>query len=205
MKYEMDRRSCLVAALGGAAAIATGCASQSPTETYEEPFSSIYISGELNQIVVLGSRFHYVFDAPVALVKLIRSDFHKHLKASFSGFSVHYGKSIQGMLTLMLDGESWIESASQLGMQRASNGEGVFSVELRGTRYLASRVVQPSQARTELNREYKVSIVDYSGFGQQPDPSPVGQSSNGLLNLLLVPLTPLLLFLVVCSGCKLVR
>jgi hypothetical protein len=67
---------------------------------YSEIISSILISVDGKNIVVLGKDFHYIFDAPSDLVKILSSPLHKKVEGNLYGFSVNGDNIIKWQLAL---------------------------------------------------------------------------------------------------------
>jgi len=186
----------------------TACATSYSTRTYKESFSSILISEDQKKIVVLGERFHYVFDVPERLPAFLGSPLRPSLSARFSHLSVEEDGHIQGYLHLFLPFEHRKATeeqkllAGELGMTVIHSL--VYSAEemhLKGQRFLANQAAVPPGTSTSLNREYIAEIYEQPTKAEiyaRLHPSPVQRAADGALVLLAIPLLPFFF----CPNCR---
>lgn len=205
---ELQRRKMLgwmgAAAVGATAMSLEGCVTARLYEDtrYAETFSAMYITQDRRQIVILGPRFHYIFDAPFEMPRLVQSELHADLRASFDGFVVASDQTITGTYKLVLNrgkGGYRPEQASQaetLGMRSDSGGQLALSGSLKGRRYAAGQAPAGDQQATALNRSYTVSIREQPTVGGAMGRlalTPVTVAADGVLMLTAMVLTPFVL------------
>ena len=170
-----------------------GCATAVPAagRAYREAVSAVYITADHSQIAVLGAHHHYVFDAPPALGKLLKSDLHKDLVGQFDEFRVDATNTMSGTVQVMLG---------------AAHGAGtpLLTANLRGRRYAARELRVGNAQATELNRTYSVLVQEPSSPCDPALPSPVHQAANGLLSIAMLPLLPLFILHAIgtCIACR---
>ncbi len=147
---------------------------------YEENISSVLISQDKKKIVVIGRKYHYIFDAPTTLVNTLESPIHNKVQAYFSGdFIVDASDHINGLLELRLDEkatDSERSIARSIGIKNSNYFRALsWSSELAGTRYSAQEFTGDTSFY-KLNRPYSVRIK--------------GERS-AILKAMRVPLTPI--------------
>lgn len=128
-----------------------------PEQTYREVVSSILISADGKKLVVVTSRFHYIFDTSPAMIKALQGKYHEFLSAKFSGFHVSRNGKINGSISLSLSGapDNVVAGALAVGFSKTVNGT-IFNTVLNGFRYNAG--VIPSLKKYQLNRTYEIEV-----------------------------------------------
>ncbi|EHP41852.1 hypothetical protein OR16_18716 [Cupriavidus basilensis OR16] len=213
----MHRRSFLAAgtlatlALGGCATAALyDEIEKKEYGDYKEIISEILISQDGKSIVILGDKYHYIFDANADLLKAISSDIHPRLKARFRRFEVNREGNIAGNLDLMLDGaatEDERKQAGELGFKAASRNENPSlsrAYRLAGKRYSAAKFAMPGQAK-QLNQAYAIDVREEKPIGAKAALAvftPVTVAADGVMYLLSIPLLPLAIGVVVASSAR---
>lgn len=203
---DLRRKLILV---GGMAAIpmATGCFTSAlvqdattPDRTvYAETVSSILVSGNGKALVVVGEKYHYIFDAPESVKATLQSDFRKIVEVGFDRFVVDTSQRITGTYRLRIDknapGEQK-EKALAAGFKALPTGELVASGSVTGQRYAANGI-QPTDASQKLQKEYQVSIAEEKALGAKPAKlllTPITIAVDGVLFLAAIPLLALVAF-----------
>lgn len=170
-------------------------------KSYVETFSAMYITQDGRQIVILGPRYHYVFQAPVELVRLVQSELHPDLQANFDDFVVAADQTISGRYDLRLSLQKDRDTpergalAQSMGMAPRVRGEWTISGTLKGQRYAARESSQASDAMTPLNRSYTVTIQEQPSAGEAMRRialTPVTLAADGVLMIASVILLPLI-------------
>ncbi len=190
-----------VAAAGAATLSLEGCMTTQLHEPkyYTETFSAMYITQDQKQIVILGPRYHYIFQAPAELVRLVQSELHADLRASFDDFEVAADQTITGRYDLSLSlGKASLTPekealAQALGMAPRVRGEWTTKGTLKGQRYAAGDAHRGSEAMTPLNRSYSVSIREQPTAGEAMAKialTPVTVAVDGALMIAAVVLLP---------------
>src|SRR5690606_19135578 len=93
-----------------------GCKNLSPDsnrEVYKENFSSIYVTEDKKTLVVVGDRFHYIFDADPIIVSTLYSSYHPYTSATFSDFQVNEKNEVFGFFGIYLDAHAGDEALRQ--------------------------------------------------------------------------------------------
>jgi hypothetical protein len=131
---------------------------------YKEYVRSVLVSADERQIVVLGTQYHYVVQAPKELVDVLKSDVRKIVFADFSSTSVDSNGDLLCFLDLYakptLVAEE--ERLGALGFKEVGDHDArkmKLSFRLLGKRYTAiDKFNLPSSY--ELNQMYEVSVLE---------------------------------------------
>jgi hypothetical protein len=141
-------------------------------EHYVEKVDEVLITEDRRQVVFLGTAFHYVFDADPVLAEVLGRSVQRELKARFGSFVVEHDRSITGSVRLWLDerahpddvrevvGLGFSIPATRVAVPRES---AVHQAKLSGRRYDAKGFVHKASL-TELNRSYRVHLIDRGGY-----------------------------------------
>jgi hypothetical protein len=169
-------------------------------ESYRENISTVLISKDEKNLIVVTRQFHYIFDAPTTIVTSLKSSFHHLLSAGFSNFYVDASGKTTGLVELTLRNakEPEIQAALNAGFTRAASQWGPqaqVKVALQGIRYVAANVQAPQSYK--LNEIYTVNITEQQSINQKVGhalATPITLAADGL-GLLFVGV-PLLVFFV---------
>jgi len=153
----MNRRKFTQAAIA-TLLVPTLCASTLAAQSYKEEICSILMSEDGKKLIVATEKYHYIFDAPPVLMSALKGPLHKSLSASFSMFSVSANDMISGVVTITLpkSTEEVLQTASNAGFTRNSEGGAFYSTRLRGERFSSGGIVIPDNYR--LNQKYVIEI-----------------------------------------------
>ncbi|GAA0753052.1 hypothetical protein LRH25_26405 [Ideonella azotifigens] len=175
---------------------------------YTETISSLLISQDRKNIVVIGSGYHYIFDAPPGLLALLASPLHARSKGNLSSFRVDAKGKIRGHYTLQIDNlitPSEQDAARSMGFIRGAdpaNPEAhVLRGELVGQRYLQSTLVS-ARATEKLNQRYVIEVTAEQSTGDRVAgalSTPVTVATDGVLLLYTIVLSPIVVPLVVLT------
>ncbi|HSI48865.1 MAG TPA: hypothetical protein VLA61_11380 [Ideonella sp.] len=175
---------------------------------YTETISSLLISQDRRNIVVIGSGYHYIFDAPPGLQALLASPLHARSKGNLSSFRVDAKGKIRGHYTLQIDNlitPAEQDAARNMGFIRGvdpANPEAhVLRGELVGQRYLQSTLVS-ARATAKLNQRYVIEVTAEQSTGDRVAgtlSTPVTVATDGVLLLYTVVLSPIVVPLVVLT------
>ncbi|MBD3618633.1 MAG: hypothetical protein HUJ28_04105 [Chromatiales bacterium] len=184
---DVGRRRFLCAGLVGMAGGLSGCTAELyRRKEYKEEVSSVLFTEDMKKIVVIGRGYHYIFDAPEALVHSLRSNLHAKMHARFYPFDVHADQRITGKLSLLIDVElsaEEVEQAMSLGFKPRVESGYVLHMELSGIRY-DSGGIQATAPSQRLNKTYTVSVsVDHTamGYAKRAALTPVTVAADGVL------------------------
>jgi hypothetical protein len=163
---------------------------------YQEDISSILITEDGKQLVILGNKYHYVLKAPPNLSEILRSPISKHVVAKIPPLLVTEDGKITGVLYLVMEDSvpSPIkEHATPFGF-RPDGWRGMFSYEsrLEGVRYIEKQVLPP-QPTIGLRQTYSITIEEFKPRNGEKSPlqlvlTPVTLTVDGVLMLGAVPL-----------------
>ena len=110
-------------------------------ETYWEHISGFLVSEDVDQVVVLGDSYHYIFKND-ALKKALLSEYRKYYTPRFIDFRVN-GDVVVGELRLIMDGDSVADDKFRVWASEAGfvfNGKELTLVlPLEGKRYMPSK------------------------------------------------------------------
>ena len=166
-----DRRNFMtfgtVAALGGLSA----CADPNKFITqnlfanhrYVESVSSLLISSDDKNIVVITEKYHYIFDAPPDMVAALKAPFHRSIEGSLGTLFIAGSGAASIRYELLLKDAATPQERDQAlaaGFQARGKASDTLSIrgELHGTRYESGGVQPPAQSPLRLNRTYEISV-----------------------------------------------
>lgn len=144
----------------------SSCSSISTNEkVYTEKFSSVLISSDQKDLVVLGMQYHYVFKPSKRFIEAINSDFKRSVIGHvIDDFDVAgQGKTFGYFRLQLVDNasESDVRKALETGFSRDEKTGMIYLTEaLDGTRYSAKEFKTPF-TETTLNRTYSVQVKDH--------------------------------------------
>ena len=133
---------------------------------YQENVDSVLISADGKQLVFLGPDYHYIFDAPPALVGALRTPaLHGLIRGELGTFKVDTEGKISGRIKLigerhMGDDPSLEAQFKALGFEYAY-GDWQFEGQLSGTRYAANGFRLPASMQEKgaaLRHAYTVDV-----------------------------------------------
>jgi hypothetical protein len=185
----MDRRKYLQASLGWIAGMAiTSCATGKHTRNEKEIVSGVLITADGTQLVVMTSRFHYIFNIPAPLLAALKGPFHPYVQATFSRFYVDINGTTSGTVSLSVSSspDDALASAIAAGFTKTPGGA-VFSTPLHGVRYGAGNV--HATAQYKLNKTYEIQVDDEQQYylKQSPIKMAAGYLAIGAILLVVAP------------------
>ena len=153
------RRHLLLSGILGAASILSGCTLKLFSDKqYKVHVSSILISQDNKNIVVVDKEYHYIFDAPDVLTRTLTSPYHKFVKGSLGSFHVDGSGAITGsyLLSIGKDAPEKVK-ADGIAVGFVYAGENlIYGGKLSGYRYSSGGI----QAKVDSQRLNKTYIVD---------------------------------------------
>jgi len=177
---------------------ASGCATKALLETarspdtyeYKEVIDQVMMTEDGRKLVVIGPKFHYIFDVKPQFSKILRSPLQEKLTAGISDFFVREDASVSGnvVLTLKDANDEEFAQAESLGFT-GSKTEARLRYDLRGKRYSASGFDMPAGLK-QLNRSYEVSVVEWHKGLKQAMVllTPLTVAADGVIVLAAIPL-----------------
>lgn len=204
---DTRRRQGLQAALLWATLGLGACASEPAVKrhTYVESVSTLLLSQDGRQLVVLGMRHHYVFDAPPELVALAAMPLKLWVQARISPFTVASDGTVKGSYVLVLPadlGQTQVSEAQSLGFIRVDGVGWAREGHLSGRRYVGGNTLRSDRVHETLPQTYRVTVVAEETLAQQVAEravTPVSVTSAGVLLVYLVALAPVLIPVVYLS------
>ncbi|HDR9483403.1 TPA: 5-formyltetrahydrofolate cyclo-ligase [Burkholderia aenigmatica] len=210
----MKRRTFLALPAVAASGMLAGCADFGPAtkawmkdSEYDETLSTFLITADGKQLVVLGQKYHYIFEMPPGLATVLTAPYRPKIHTAFNDFETH-GDAITGRYTMRLDypdaptGSDVRERALADGFKK-DHGYLTSEGTISGKRYLPNDVT-PSSVPQAFNRPYHVTVTDKLtavGHGAKLALSPIAMAADGALGLLGLALFPIALttFIIIAS------
>ncbi|PFH13622.1 5-formyltetrahydrofolate cyclo-ligase [Burkholderia sp. JKS000303] len=202
----MKRRTFLVLPAVAASGVLAGCTHFGPVTNhvmkdpeYRETLSAFLISADGKKLVVLGTRYHYIFDVPPALAVNLTAPYRPKLYTDFDDFETH-GDKITGRYVLQLARED-APAGSELRARALADGfkdQGYKLTEsgtISGKRYQPNDVT-PSSIPQAFNHAYDVKVIERPsvlGQGAKLALSPITMAADGAIGLLGLALFPIAL------------
>ncbi|MBY4865507.1 5-formyltetrahydrofolate cyclo-ligase [Burkholderia sp. Bp9017] len=202
----MKRRTFLVLPAVAASGVLAGCTNFGPVTNhvmkdpeYRETLSAFLISADGKKLVVLGTRYHYIFDVPPALAVNLTAPYRPKLYTDFDDFETH-GDTITGRYVLQLSRED-APAGSELRERALADGfkdrgyELTESGTISGKRYQPNDVT-PSSIPQAFNHAYNVKVIERPsvlGQGAKLALSPITMAADGAIGLLGLALFPIAL------------
>lgn len=195
------RRLFLLGGAAGLAALMSGCTTPAieAGHTYPESVSSLLISKDKQKIVFIGTNYHYVFDAPVDLVKTLELPFHSKVSGTLSSFHVDKKGAVTGVYSLQIEKnglpEQDLEDAISAGFKPDSSGQLALAAKISGTRYHSGDFEKNAVAR-KLNKTYAIVVTYEPSIGERAADTlitPIIVSSEGVFFLFGLVLSPVLI------------
>lgn len=189
-----------------ASGVLAGCTNFGPVTNhvmkdpeYRETLSAFLISADGKKLVVLGTRYHYIFDVPPALAVNLTAPYRPKLYTDFDDFETH-GDTITGRYVLQLSRED-APAGSELRERALADGfkdrgyELTESGTISGKRYQPNDVT-PSSIPQAFNHAYNVKVIERPsvlGQGAKLALSPITMAADGAIGLLGLALFPIAL------------
>ena len=194
----MNRRQILSIGLCSAVLPLSGCFTTRLHEDtlYSEKIGGVFISSDKKILAIIGTKYHYILDAPAAILAALDPILHSSIAgAEFNSFVVTGDNRLTGTVTLTTRGqlsEQQEKFAAQAGFTRDRYDKMRAKVQVQGTRYRA-KPTEPL-ALEKLNREYYVGIREKPSLlesGYRVAVTPITIAADGALVIGIVALSPL--------------
>lgn len=137
---------------------------------YDEKIENILFSPKAGKLIVLGERYHYLFDDMHALGKALNASFKKEFTGSFGNFTVNPDNRITGSYRIRTGGTlapQQREEALRLGLIESGDGGFELRAHITGERFESVALANEATTRT-LNKPYVVA-VDVVGVARKID------------------------------------
>lgn len=194
------RRLFILTGATGLAALMSGCVTPAieARHAYTEDVSSLLISQDKQKIVFLGKNYHYVFDAPVELVKTLELPLHKQVSGTLSSFHVDKRGVVTGVYNLQIERELSEQDRSDaisMGFKPNAAGQLELPGKINGTRYVSGDFDKNTISR-KLNKTYAIAVTydpSVADKAAEAMMTPIIVSSEGLFFLYNIVLAPVLI------------
>ena len=141
----------------------TSCATKyADIPSYRETISSFLITKKSNKLVIIGEKYHYIFNIDTKLKKLLLSKNRKKLSTAFNSFQVDSNNTITGNYNIFIssdkvDSKSHAKWLNDVGFKKDANQKNHFLVgSIRGKRYVAKKI----PAQYKFNKRYKIYVQE---------------------------------------------
>ena len=207
MSISITRRRLLAAGMAASSVALSGCFTPKlyKDDAYSEHVSGFMITEDGKKLVVLGARYHYIFDLPAQLRPVLQSGYRKSLRTTFAGFHAS-GGSVTGHYRIVLPknaAEDDRQAAAADGFAAAPAGL-VLEGDIDGKRYSTEGfAAQDKAAAQPFNRPYSVSIKESPsvvGMGLRILATPITVAADGVLVLGGIVLVPFAAIAIQASG-----
>ncbi|KAG8153359.1 hypothetical protein [Burkholderia catarinensis] len=207
MNVSITRRRLLAAAMAASSLALSGCFTPKlyKDDAYSEGVSGFMITEDGKKLVVLGTRYHYIFDLPAQLRPVLQSGYRKSLRTTFIGFHAS-GGSVTGHYRIVLPKDASDDdrqAAAADGFTAAQAGL-VLEGDIGGKRYSTEGFAGKDKAAAQpFNRPYSIYIKQSPsalGMGLRILATPVTVAADGVLVLGGVILVPIALVVLEAQG-----
>jgi hypothetical protein len=162
----MKRREFLPAIAAASVPWLSGCLTQklmakSEENAYVETVSFFLISKDGNNIAVLGDKYHYIFDAPVSLVRTLQSPIRQVLFGHTEPFEVAEDQTVSGNYSIHLKNEATEHDKAQaraIGFTQDQWRRLHIRGRLKGKRYSAANFQLDRIQKQKFNQPYRVKV-----------------------------------------------
>ncbi|NHZ78729.1 hypothetical protein F2P44_05475 [Massilia sp. CCM 8695] len=169
--------------------------------SYDEKIMNILLSPTTGKLIVLGERYHYLFDDKAGLEKIMGATFKKELAGSFGKFTVDPDDTISGSYRIQtrnaLSPEQG-EEARHLGFSQLPDGRFDIAATIGGTRFESAALAKDMDA-SALNQNYVVTVDMIGDARAMPEPS-THRANETAENVLLILAAPVLIVMLLFSS-----
>ncbi|AQQ39345.1 TPA: hypothetical protein ACT5B2_001896 [Burkholderia cenocepacia] len=207
MSTSITRRRLLAAGVAASSLALSGCFTPKlyKNDAYSEHVSAFMMTEDGKKLVVLGTRYHYIFDLPAQLRPVLLSGYRKSVRTTFEGFHAS-GGSVTGHYRIVLPKDASDDD------RRAASADGfasepaglVLEGDIDGKRYSTEGFVEKDKAAAQpFNRPYSVYIKESPsvvGMGLRILATPITVAADGVLVLGGIVLVPFAAIAIQANG-----
>ncbi|RQS19500.1 hypothetical protein DIE03_34585 [Burkholderia sp. Bp8992] len=207
MSISITRRRLLAAGMAASSLALSGCFTPKlyKNDAYSENVSAFMITEDGKKLVVLGTRYHYIFDLPARLRPVLQSGYRKSVRTTFADFHAR-GGGVTGHYRIVLPKDASDDD------RRAAAADGfvsetaglVLEGDIDGKRYSTEGFVeQDKTAAQPFNRPYSVTIRESPsvvGMGLRILATPITVAADGVLVLGGIVLVPFAAIAIKANG-----
>ncbi|WP_321785061.1 hypothetical protein [Burkholderia pyrrocinia] len=202
----MKRRTLLTAGAIAAAAGLTGCTAMLFEDGhYEETVDRFFVSEDGKKFIVLGKKYHYIFDMPEHLGAVLASPYRKSIKASLYDFVAQGGK-ISGKFRLELHRTDMTDDDRDRALADGFTNDGRDDLKMKGAldglRYLADGFAQ-GKTWSSFAHSYTIQVTDRittAGKAVRVLATPVTLAADGVMMVGAVVLLPVIVVVLAPSA-----
>ncbi|UXU91681.1 hypothetical protein [Burkholderia sp. S-53] len=207
MSTSITRRRLLAAGVAASSLALSGCFTPKlyKDDAYREQVSGFMISEDGKKLVVLGARYHYIFDLPAQLRPVLLSGYRKSLRTAFIGFHAS-GGSVTGHYRIVLPKDapdSDRQAAAADGFTAEPAGL-VLEGDIDGKRYSTEGFAAKDTGTAQpFNKPYSVYIEESPsvvGMGLRILATPITVAADGVLVLGGIVLVPFAAIAIEANG-----
>lgn len=206
----MQRRAFLLVGAMIASKVLLGCTTSMTKKLfadrrYRETVSSVLISEDGKHLVILGEKYHYVFENQTDLVNILRMPFHPVVTALLGDFHVTSDQVISGNYDLTINNKASEQDKAEAiaaGFRRTVQGQITFNGKMQGKRYSAEKFTTNKTHQT-LNKQYVVNISEEQSSGEKASKAlltPVTVTADGVLTIITIPLVAVMFTVFIMYG-----
>lgn len=160
--------------------------------SYRENVSSVLISADEKNVVVITDKYHYIFSAPDTLVRTLKSSLHKNVAAKINTFHVDENGSTFGRVDLTVDDKSTAQELNEaISYGFTKSGNGAYAIlQLEGMRYDKNNI-SPQLESQKLRKPYLVIVTEPQTVGEKAVKvliTPITLAADGALVIGAIPL-----------------
>ncbi|MCA8235678.1 hypothetical protein [Burkholderia cenocepacia] len=207
MSLSITRRRLLAAGVATSSLALSGCFTPKlyKNDAYSEHVSAFMMTEDGKKLVVLGTRYHYIFDLPARLRPVLLSGYRKSVRTTFEDFHAS-GGGVTGHYRIVLPNDASDDD------RRAASADGfasepaglVLEGDIEGKRYSTEGFVEKDKAAAQpFNRPYSVYIKESPsvvGMGLRILATPITVAADGVLVLGGIVLVPFAAIAIQASG-----
>ncbi|KER72701.1 MULTISPECIES: hypothetical protein [Burkholderia] len=203
MSTSITRRRLLAAGVAASSLALSGCFTRALYENHDEPYvehvSAFMITKDGKKLVVLGERYHYIFDLPDKLRPVLAASYRKSLHTSFISFRAD-GSDVTGQYDTVLSKDAPDDERQAATADGFRNWRDRLELDgnVVGKRYSTEGfTLKPDGTAQPFNERYTVGIDEApSAFakGLRILATPVTVAADGVLVLGGVLLLPVAYF-----------
>ncbi|MCA8302758.1 hypothetical protein LGN24_14800 [Burkholderia seminalis] len=207
MSTSITRRRLLAAAMAASSLALSGCFTPKlyKDDAYSEYVTSFMITQDGKKLVVLGTRYHYIFDLPAQLRPVLLSGYRKSLHTTFADFHAS-GGGITGHYRIVLpkDASDDDRQAARADGFTAAPAGLVLEGDIGGKRYSTEGFAEQDKGAAQaFNEQYRVYIRESQsvvGMGLRILATPITVAADGVLVLGGIVLVPFAAIAIQANG-----
>ncbi|HHT8900837.1 TPA: hypothetical protein ACT5CR_000352 [Burkholderia cenocepacia] len=207
MSTSITRRRLLAAGVAASSLALSGCFTPKlyKNDAYSEHVSAFMMTEDGKKLVVLGTRYHYIFDLPAQLRPVLLSGYRKSVRTTFEGFHASGGSvTVHYRIVLPKDASDDDRRAASADGFASEPAGLVLEGDIDGKRYSTEGFVEKDKAAAQpFNRPYSVYIKESPsvvGMGLRILATPITVAADGVLVLGGIVLVPFAAIAIQANG-----